>query len=183
MMLALPSLAVLAACSEVRSHIEVNRASGLYEEGRYAEAAESYRKAIRILPDSGPARVGLANALWQLGETNRCIETYEEAVRLAPQYAPGFYGLAYYYGELGRPEDALRTLKELAAIQPNDARVYGEIGLVLVHEERYEEALAAFGHAVRLNANILRDVPRFRAAHEQAEAHNKSRVSRDDASR
>jgi tetratricopeptide (TPR) repeat protein len=127
--------------------------------------------------------VGLGNALWQLGERERSIEVYKDAIRSSPHYAPGYYGLAYYYAELHRPEDALGILNELAKMQPNDARVYGEIALIQVQRKRYEEALGAFNRAVHLNANILRDIPRFHAALQQAEAHSKSPTGSDDTPR
>jgi tetratricopeptide (TPR) repeat protein len=168
------SLLLFGSCNISRSALYVDHGSKLYEKGEYAEAAEAYRDAIRIMPGNGPALVGLGNSLWQLGRKEECVEAYRQAMRVAPDYAPAYYGFVHYQEILSGPDAALRALIDITRDQPTNALAYGECGLLYLGMGRYADARAALDRAARLDPRIL-DVPRFRNAHEQVEDKARSR--------
>ncbi len=87
-----------------------------YEREEYAEAKESYQRALKESGDYFDARFSLGKALYQLGEYEEAISTLEEAQFQAPRYAPLHYFLALSYEAAGfadKAEHAFRRVKEL----------------------------------------------------------------------
>jgi len=60
------------------------RASALYGEERYAEAAAVYEKILAAGVESAPVYFDLGNAWFKTGDVGRAVLAYERALRLAP---------------------------------------------------------------------------------------------------
>ena len=59
-------------------------------------------------------------------------------------------------GQLGNYQEAERLLRSAARINPNDPGCHFNHGNALAALQRYDEALAAFDHALTLNPRIRR---------------------------
>jgi len=60
------------------------RASALYGEEKYAEAAATYEKVLAAGVESAPVYFDLGNAWFKTGDVGRAVLAYERALRLAP---------------------------------------------------------------------------------------------------
>ena len=62
--------------------------------GRYQDAIESCKQAIRIKPDYAEAHYNLGVAYANLGRYQDAIEAYKQAIRIKPDYAEAYLILA-----------------------------------------------------------------------------------------
>jgi tetratricopeptide (TPR) repeat protein len=76
------------------------------------------------------------------GEALKAIELLEEALALSPDYARGRYDLAQYLITQGRWDDASVHAGYLLDKNDNHEGYLNLKGLILLHQKRYEEAIA-----------------------------------------
>src|SRR5690242_21063466 len=62
----------------------VDRGNSLFAEGKYADAAITYRKAVQKTPESGEAHYRLSLAQLALGNTNDAYQELSRASDLSP---------------------------------------------------------------------------------------------------
>jgi 2-polyprenyl-3-methyl-5-hydroxy-6-metoxy-1,4-benzoquinol methylase/tetratricopeptide (TPR) repeat protein len=87
---------------------------------QFDEAAEAYRKAVRIAPHVAAVHCGLADALFQLGKFNEAEVEYRQALVLNPGFTPALYNLARLMFEKGDALQALELSVRLLAIDESD---------------------------------------------------------------
>ena len=95
------------------------RGQMLFENGRSAEALESYREAVRLAPHAGLIRVELGRAAIEVGtqETlKEAVRSLREVVRRSPRSTRGWYWLGIAEGRSGRPAMADLALAEHALL-------------------------------------------------------------------
>jgi tetratricopeptide (TPR) repeat protein len=103
---------------------------------RWDEAAEAYRKLVRLLPEDAEAHLRLADVI--------------------------LFGL-------GRPRMALPSLRKSLRLRPDSASAFGSMGFALAMMGQYEEAIAAFEEAQRLDSEFWTNRPGARAVYESAQ--------------
>jgi len=130
-----------------------------YELGRYSEAVESFKQAIRINPDYAEAHYNLGVAYYKLGRYSEAVEAYKQAIRINPDYAEAHYNLGVAYGVLGRHSEAVEAFKQAIRINPDYAEAHCNLGVSYGKLGRYSEAVEAYKQAIRINPDY-------------AEAHN-----------
>jgi tetratricopeptide (TPR) repeat protein len=84
-------------------------------EAQYAAAAESYRQALSLKPDSAEAHSLLGSALAEAGNYQEAEEALRKAVALKPDYAEGYYHLGNFLKSVGKQseaEEAFRKAKQ-----------------------------------------------------------------------
>ena len=150
-----------------------------FEAGRYAEAAEAFRKAVAAEPDSIPARVNLGSALGRLKEVDGALGQFREALELDPSNRAALYNLAVLYGSQGRHARAVLHLTRLLELAPDDDEVRLVLGQELSLAGRPVDALAALAKvagddpgneaAVLAQATVLSSLGRHREALEVIE--------------
>lgn len=86
--------------------------------GFLAEAADSYRQALRIGGPDGFAIFNLANVLRAMGKKEQALERYFQAVEVDPKYAPAWNNLGLLLGELARPEDSCSAFRKAISVDP-----------------------------------------------------------------
>ncbi|MBV5277423.1 tetratricopeptide repeat protein, partial [bacterium] len=77
----------------------------LGEQGRYAEAESSYRRAIELAPDYHQAHGNLGNTLEELSRFGEAENSYRRAIELKPDYAPARTNLGILLLSLGRSRE------------------------------------------------------------------------------
>ena len=83
----------------------------------------------------------------QLGEAE--VE-YRTALRLDPKFVPAMANLADLYREIGKDQQGSDLLRAAITIEPNNAAIKHSLGLLLVRQHTYVEALPLFREAVAL---------------------------------
>src|SRR5205085_1035798 len=118
------------------------------DDGR-KQAAELYRRAIKLRPRYPAAHVGLARVLLELNDTDGALAEIEAARRDRPSYAEASAVEGRILREQGDSQAALaafqRAIREGRGFQPE---AYTGVGLALEDKGKYEEAAAAYNKAI-----------------------------------
>lgn len=118
-------------------HLDLGRVSEV--QGRLAEAADEYRKALAVEPGRGHdddveiarAHRKLAAVLDRQGKFSESAPHYAEALRLAPKDARAWNDAGYSAYLQGRFGEAQAHLRRAASLAPDDPRVRTNLGLAL----------------------------------------------------
>jgi cytochrome c-type biogenesis protein CcmH/NrfG len=138
--------------------------------GRYDEAEEALATALRLCPEGGRRipLVDLGHLERQRGDYERAAGWYRKAIEAAPRDASGYIYLGAILalqGRLREAEEAHRTATETCYEGCID-EAFLNLGLVLLAQERFEEAAECLREAIRIDPDYrharkaLRDVER-----------------------
>jgi Flp pilus assembly protein TadD len=117
--------------------------------GRYAEAAEQFRRVTILDPTSSSAYNNLGAANLMAGNFQQAGEAFEQSNTLEPDAAAMFNtGNMYFYaGDFDRAQEFYRKAIELT---PDDYRLWGGLGDALHALAAVEAADAAYRRAIDL---------------------------------
>jgi tetratricopeptide (TPR) repeat protein len=138
----------------------VSRAAGiaaeadkLLEESKWPEAIDTFKIAIRLDPNFGPAYGGLGDAYFNSGRWEEGLAAYKEQVRLEPNNAQAQYDLGYAYNAMGRHGEAFAPLVRATSLDPGYAEAYYGIGYAYLRGTDFEKSLPFFKSAIKLQAD------------------------------
>jgi Flp pilus assembly protein TadD len=134
--------------NQVEPHLE--RGNALYMQGRYAEAADCYRLALRQRPENVDARNNLGAALADLGRANDAIACYQEVLRLQPHHAGAYYNLGNVFRLAGRYDEAIACYAQALLRRPDLAEGHHNLAITLRRLGRLAEAHASIRRALEL---------------------------------
>ncbi len=117
--------------------------------GRYADAAEQFRRALAANPGSVEARVNLGSMLASLGDRPEAIEQFREVLKRDPRNATAHFNLAALLAGGPDRQEALAHLEAALAARPDDAEARRFRAQLLRDAGRLEEALADYARAVQ----------------------------------
>ena len=100
-------LLVPTACINRKVEEHFNLGNAYYESGKWKEAIESYKQAIRIDPDFAYAHNNLGLAYDELDKYEEAIESFKLAIRIDPDDASAHYNLGTVYSESGMYKKAI----------------------------------------------------------------------------
>ncbi|HEX4825625.1 MAG TPA: alkaline phosphatase family protein [Candidatus Polarisedimenticolaceae bacterium] len=149
----LQSLGYLAGTTPAPMTTENNRGVAFLGDGRYAEAAEAFRKAIADEPNQPTLWVNLGIALRFSGHADEARTWLERAAATAEGERAAGHQLAQLELESGELASAERRLRAVLAREPGASEVRNSLGIVLEREGRLDEARAAYESAARSDAN------------------------------
>jgi len=122
------------------------------------KAIEAYNHALRLKPDYVNAHLSLGCAYKGLSQYENALEAFNRALSLKPKDAEEVYmELARTYLRLNRPDEALEAANQALSIKPDFIyadEAHALVGLVLVGQGRYNEALDAFKEAAKMSPGI-----------------------------
>jgi tetratricopeptide (TPR) repeat protein len=136
------------------------------ENERWEDAAEAYRVALQIRPETYRAHLGLANALWGLGRNEDMRQQYEQALLIEPDLLEVRQLLAASAWQRDEIETAIRHLKVMARLAPADSSTYVRLGRALERLDRPSQARAQYEHALAVDPDsdaARRGLARLRA--------------------
>jgi predicted O-linked N-acetylglucosamine transferase (SPINDLY family) len=130
----------------------------LREKELFAEAMESYRRALDLKPGFAEAHNNLGNAHKDEGSFHEAVESYRRAAELKPGYPEAHYNLGITLEELGSSQRAAVCLKRAIALRPDYAEAHFRLGSLLADRDHREAALACYRRALEIKpdyANAL----------------------------
>jgi tetratricopeptide (TPR) repeat protein len=144
---------------------ERHRGMALYQQSRFAEAAECYERALER-GDDPVTRTNLANALKAMGRVDEAAQQY----RLVLASHPGDGVTWYDYGNLLRTKlhdlrGALEAYRKATEASPQMAEAHFNLGATLLELDQPEDARAAIDAALQiapLNASWRPEAERAR---------------------
>jgi len=148
--------ALHAASARAREGQEaVQRAEVLGARGRYAEAAEEYKKALAVQPLDAGVHNKLGICYQYLQDDAQAQREYERALKLRPSYAEAWNNLGTLEQSRRRFKQAERAYKKAISMKPALATAWKNIGHAYVALGRIQEAFEAYREAFRLDPSVL----------------------------
>jgi Flp pilus assembly protein TadD len=127
------------------------------QQGMAAAAEASYRAAIAVQPQVTGPRSNLAALLERQGDATQVARLRAEELdllardaRLAPRHAATQYRYALSLYLNGRVAEAVPVLQQACTLEPNNADFHLMLALLLEHNRRWDEALAALDQLERI---------------------------------
>jgi len=136
----------LARTAAVAEQLRV--AENALASGRFVEAAEVLRKAVRLDRDSPRPQLMLAYALWQAGQRGEAILGLRRLAERAPGNADAWFNLGNFYRAERRLDEALAAFRRAVRLQPGNAAAQVNLIYVLVQAGRFEDAESAVRSAL-----------------------------------
>ena len=137
------------ASLRVGERVAVMRGRVAAQAGRYADAAQEFRKALAAQPESVEARVNLGSVLALSRDRAGAVEQFQEALKRDPGNATAHFNLGSLLVD-GAPAEARPHLEAAVAARPSDAEARRLWAKALRDSGRPEEALAQYARAVEL---------------------------------
>jgi tetratricopeptide (TPR) repeat protein len=131
----------------------------------HSASADAYRRAISLDEAAVYARSNLCYLAFVAAEADRAVAECAAALRVDGGFAPALNNLALVYAAVG---DTPRAFEVFAAAAGGEAVAHYNLGIVLLAERRYDEAVRAFEGAYRLDPSFDRAHARARDARRQA---------------
>ena len=124
-------------------------------QGKFEEAASTYRQALQLEPRVAEIHFNLGVVLGRLGQDEAAIASYRQAISLKPDLTVAYFNLGTCLQEQGRLEEAIANFRKAIAQQPGFYEAYGNLGTVLKKQGKLEEAIACFHKAIAIHADPL----------------------------
>jgi predicted O-linked N-acetylglucosamine transferase (SPINDLY family) len=137
-----------------------NRGVALAALDRREEAAESYARAVALVPDYVDALFNRGNVLKDVGRLEAALASYDRAVALAPGHAVALTKRGNVLHGLRRFDEAVASYDRAIAIKPDYAEACNNRGVALAGLARFSEAVASYDRAIALvpdDAGALRN--------------------------
>jgi len=125
------------------------RGIALHQDGRFAEAAESYRNAITADPEYAIAYNNLGVAAYHAHDTEYSVEAFRRALDAQPAFLKARLNLALLLFKGKRLQLSLEAFRQVLSVEPENPLAWNGIGLVLGELKKFEDARNAFARAVQ----------------------------------
>ncbi|RJQ56966.1 MAG: tetratricopeptide repeat protein [Nitrospiraceae bacterium] len=119
--------------------------------GRYEEAIDACRQAIKISPEDARSHQILGASYDVLGLNKDAIEAYKHAIKINPNDWSSYHNLGNIYLELGMLKEAVDAYEQAVRINPDFAESYKKLGYAYGKSGRATDAIEAFKQAIRIN--------------------------------
>lgn len=129
------------------------RASELYANGRFDEAADYYEQIIERYPESLYAWSNLGVVRYQQKRYDDASMALQQAVKLSPSdgFSYSILGIVYY--QTGQLEEAIKALTRAKALDPNNAKTRNYLGIAAAQKGWQESAEKELRKAVEIAPN------------------------------
>ncbi len=144
-----PSLAVRIEAASLSADQPLDGLSAT-ERARIEAAFADYEAAQRLNADRPEGRANLAGFLLRRGDIAAAEQELRAGLKLEPTATPLSVNLADLYRATGREEEAETVLRQAIALSPTVAAPHYALGLGLIRQKRYPEAVAELERAARL---------------------------------
>jgi TonB family protein len=135
-------------------YYKLGQAHSLNRQNR--EALDAFNRALQLKPDYGEAFCGLGYLYYRLVQLDKAIEALNRAVTFKKGDADVHLVLSAAYMKADRGDEAMEAAREVLKLSPSldqaDAS-YAVIGLVLISQGRWDEAVDALKQGAGLRPN------------------------------
>jgi tetratricopeptide (TPR) repeat protein len=131
------------------------QAQAAYKAGRFIEAANTLRAALRESPTHAPSfhLLGIIEAKQK--RFDFALKCFDAAVNLEPKNASYLVDRANVIASMGRPQDAVAAYDLAISLNPGIAEAHSNRGQALRMLGRRPEAIASFERAISLKPNFV----------------------------
>lgn len=119
----------------------LERARVLYELGKYEQAANELKRALRKDPENGYTHALLAVCLSNSGRFSEATQEAKAGILYDPDNAYSHYALACVYLDQKSPKQALEPIEESIRLDPHWAAAFAKKSSILFDLNRWQESL------------------------------------------
>lgn len=123
--------------------------------GRWTEALDAFRQAIRIEPHSALAHYNEGIAFGELGRPQDALESFKQALGIKSDYADAYSNLGKAYADLGCYTNALEAFKQVIRLKPDDAISYCNVGIIYHCLGRTAEEIDSYKQSIRIKPDYV----------------------------
>ena len=121
-----------------------NLGVALLEQFNYKEAAAEFRRALKLEPSLGLARVNLGIALYNLPDTDGALRELKAAADVLPASPQVHYVLGLIARSQNRTVEGIAEFQRVLQIDPADPGANINLGQLYMQQRKYPEAIASF---------------------------------------
>jgi tetratricopeptide (TPR) repeat protein/DNA-binding winged helix-turn-helix (wHTH) protein len=126
----------------------------LFQNGKYAEAADAYRRVVALDPDNFQGHGNLGSSLMMIGDFEAAAESLQRSIELdASRIYYSNLAIIYYY--LGRFDESVAIQRQAVEESPNQNYVLLNLCDALLFSIEPEKADEAFHRAAEIAESIL----------------------------
>lgn len=124
----------------------------LHDEGKYADAIDKYKQAIKIDSSNYEAYYEISYSMFASGKGKEALSYLQKAVSSDSPFVAGSYDLlGSIYDDNNEPEKAIECFKKGIAANPKYQRLYYNLSVTYLRQAKYAEAEAAATEAIKLD--------------------------------
>ncbi len=140
----------ILASDELSASIHFSWGRALDDDGRWAEAAEAFDRALSLRTDWVDCAMALASAWSEAGDIEASLAAWDNAVALDPSRPDVMRGRAQALRAADRIPEALRAWDQVLELETDNPHNYVGRGDALRLSEQFKDALACYDEALRL---------------------------------
>ncbi len=125
-----------------------NLGVALLEQFKHAEAAEQFRRALKLDPQLALAHINLAVALYNVPDADAAARAASDALALAPGAPQPLYLQALIARSRNQTEEAVAAFRRVLEVDPRDTGANVNLGQLHAQQRNYAEAERAFRAAL-----------------------------------
>ncbi len=125
-----------------------------WRDGDHARAEAALKRTIEVDPEHAKALLNLARVLLEQRKASDALDYVERVVELKPESGEGRRVLGNARSDLGMADAALAAYREALVLNHRDAWTMNNLGLLMIREGRYEEALPPLARATELHPDV-----------------------------
>lgn len=125
-----------------------------FNDGRYDEAIESFKRVIEKFPDNYEGYNNLGLSYLKNNNLDQAVDTLEKAIGLKPDSPSVYFALGESYFAKGESEKAIRSFSEAIELDPDNPMAFYNLGIIYYRQDENEEAIRAFDRAIELNQEL-----------------------------
>jgi len=129
---------------------EINTLVGLFNQGRFTEAATLARAMTERFPLHGFGWMVLGAVFKQMGRSADALAPMQKAAALSPGDANAHSNLGATLQDLGRPDEAAVSLRRALQLKPDFAEAHCNLGNTLKYLGRLDEAESSYRRALQI---------------------------------
>ena len=131
----------------------LSKSTELFLVNKNAEAISLLKTTLKSCPDFVVAQYTLGYYYFCAKDYNNAETSLKNALSIDPKFHYAYKLLSQIYFEKGNFEKELSSAREAFILNNNDASICNDLGLALMHLERYGEAITYLKKAVSLEPN------------------------------
>jgi tetratricopeptide (TPR) repeat protein len=125
------------------------RGVAVHQGGRFAEAAQNYRRALDADPHYAIAYNNLGVALYHAGQRDRAVDAFRDALAANAAFVKARLNLGLLLTKSRRFKLALEAHRQVLVTEPESALAWNGIGIVLGELRHFDDARNAFARAIQ----------------------------------
>lgn len=135
--------------------VELRKGNELFDEEKYEDAMEVYKKILEEFPDAYIIHQNIGNCYFQMEKYDQAEEYYRKVLESDPENQESMLLIGNCYSNIGEEDKALEWYNRIEFEKIDDPMVLFNIGSNFYNQSKFEEALKYYKKAVEIQNDFL----------------------------